>query len=515
MTLENGRRDDSAGPSAAVGGTASSTSRLERLIDFYGSSQDGWLGDDSPEEQLNRFLAERSPLKAAAIWLQGSSPEAQERPLQTIAIAIAQLDELITSQVNAILHHPDFQQLEASWRGIHYLVRQTDSNPRCKIKLLSVSWDELAKDQRRAIEFDQSQLFKKVYENEFGMPGGEPFGLLIGDYQVRPKIGDIDALRGIMGTAAAAFAPFVAAAHPEMFGLDDLGAMQRSINFDQIFAQKKYTVWNSLRNEPDARFVGLTVPRVLWRLPYVEDNSRIDGFCFGEEVGGPDRSRYLWGNAGYAFAGVVLRSFIQSGWLAAIRGVHRDFDQGGLVTELPVHDFSTDGPGIAQKTSTEVAIIEDQEKQLSDLGFIPLSDCKNTEFSAFYSCQSIQRPTRYTTPEANLNARISTMLHYMLCVSRFAHYIKRMMRDKTGSFTSAEDCESMIHDWLANYVSLSPDASDEVKASRPLREATVEIREIPGRPGSYKAGIKLWPHFELDELNASIKIDTDLKMFED
>jgi len=463
---------------------------------------------------LELFLQEPSPAKALALWLSGSAapgaPLGKHQVARILGRDIARLDTLLSAQVNAILHHPRFQQIEASWRGLRYLVEQLTGDENLKIRVLSISKRELFKDADRAIEFDQSQIFKKVYEMEFGMPGGEPYGLLIGDYEFTNHPEDVDLLTKMSGVAAAAFAPFITGVQPSVFGMDQFTSLEQPLNLPRTFEQPDYVKWKAFRDTEDARFVGLALPRVLMRLPYEDDGTRADGFRFRETTAWPDRSEYLWGNAAYAFGAVVVRSFARSHWLADIRGVARGVEGGGLVAGLPVHSFSTDKRGVAPKCSTDVIITDLQEPELSDLGFIPLCHCKDTGLSAFYANQSAQKPKKYDDLAATLNAKISSMLQYTLCVSRFAHYLKSITRDKVGAFSDPERCEDYLHRWLQRYVVSDGEASAEIKAERPLREARVRVREHPGKPGSYLCTAHLWPHFELDELAATLKVTTEL-----
>jgi type VI secretion system ImpC/EvpB family protein len=367
----------------------------------------------------------------------------------------------------------------------------------------------------RAIEFDQSQLFRKVYGEEFGTPGGEPFGVLLGDYEVRHRVGpdhptdDIRALESIAQVAAGAFAPFIAAADPALLGLDHFTELERTLDLSRTFEQLEYLKWKAFRDSEDARFVGLTLPRVLMRLPYADDGSRADGFRFHEEVEAPDRSQYLWGNAVYAFGTVLVRSFYESGWLAGIRGVERDVLGGGLVTGLPAHSFSTDKTGIAPKCSTDAIITDAQEQELGELGFIPLCHCLDTEYAAFYGNQSVQKPKQYDELPATVNAKMSAMLQYMLCVSRFAHYIKVIARDKIGSLRGAKECEEYLHNWLMNYTTSNDDDDMATKASYPLREGRVQIRD-GAKPGSYVCVVHLRPHFQLDQMVSAVRLTTEL-----
>lgn len=459
-------------------------------------------------------LAACSVREALTRWLgpfEGLSGEEIARRLNRL---VGLIDNLLNEQLNAILHHRRFQRLEAAWRSLHRLVERADeeraNEEDIKVKLLSVSWGELKRDFDRAIDFDQSQLFQKVYEREFGMPGGQPFGVLLGDYEISPSQGDVAVLQSISGVAAAAFCPFIASPSPAMFGLDEFAGLETGPNLARVFQQKDYIKWRALRDTDDARFVGLALPRVLTRLPYRNTVSRVDRFSFSEDVSGPDARKYLWGNAAFAFGEVIVRAFARSGWLAGIRGVERDVDGGGLVTGLPVHCFTTERHGFAPKCSTDVLVTDSQERELSDLGFMPLCQCHDTIHSAFYSNESVQKPKKYSTPQATRNARISSMLQYTLCVSRFAHYLKVLARDKIGGSIEPEECERILHDWIVQYVTPDSEASRSIKARRPLREARVQVRPHPAKPGEYQCVFHLWPHFELDDLVAAVRLDTEL-----
>ena len=429
---------------------------------------------------------------------------------------VAELDAMLDRQVNAIIHHPVFQKLEASWRGLAYLIEQGDEDDHIKVRILNVSWKELAKDAERAIEFDQSQLFRKVYGEEFGTAGGEPFGVLLGDYEIHPwpsaehAVDDLETLSAVSHVAAAAFAPFVAAIHPSLLGLNRFAGLEQPANLSRTIGQKEFLKWRAFRDTEDSRFVGLTLPRVLMRVPYGDDGSRMDGFRFEEDVAGPDLDNYLWGNAAYAFGTVLIRAFAASGWLANIRGVEEGKDSGGLVKGMAVHNFSTDKQGVAPKCSTDVIVTDQQESELSELGFIPLCHCKDTEYSAFYATHSAQKPKEYDDTIASTNARISSMLQYTLCVSRFAHYLKVAARDKIGAFTEAEEVEDFLYRWLQKYVTSDSQADADVKARFPLREASVRVREHPDKPGGYVCVAHLWPHLELDDLAAALKVRTEL-----
>ncbi len=467
---------------------------------------------------LDSFLNERSVPRAMRMWLGASSIRNREQLASQLNRDVALIDRMINDQVNAILHNPAFQRLEASWRGLDFLTRRADEDgdPAVKIKVLNVGWSELARDFDRAIEFDQSQLYRKVYETEFGTPGGEPFGVLIGDYEIHPRLGkghrhdDLGILESIAGVAAAAFCPFIANVNPSMFGLDEFAGLEHTLDHARTMGQLDFLKWRSLRESDDARFVALALPRVLMRLPYTADNSRVDGFSFNEDTRGADNNKYLWGGAAFAMGSVILRAFSDSGWPADIRGVRRGIESGGLVTGLFVHEYGTDGTGIALKSTTDVVITDQLEKQLSELGFCPLCHCKDTEYAAFYSAPSIQKPKTYDRSAPTTNARISAMIQYMLCVSRFAHYIKAIGRDRVGGFKRSEDFERFLGDWLTHYVVLDDDATPETKARYPLREAKVQVRPKPGSSGAFDCVIHLVPHYELDGLSASVRLTTEI-----
>jgi type VI secretion system ImpC/EvpB family protein len=468
-------------------------------------------------ERLSRFHGATTVGEALEAWC-GRRPDDRESLVRRLVRDIARIDQLLNAQLNAILHHPQFQRLEASWRGVEYLTecQAAEGDVHLQIRVLSVTRKELERDFERSLEFDQSELFRKVYEDEFGTPGGEPLGCLIADYEIHPTVtaehphNDIALLRSLAQVGAAAFCPIIANASPAMFGADDFQALEHTIDHTRTFSQATYLPWNSLRQAEDARFIGLAMPRILMRRPYADDGRRVDRFCFHEDVSGLDRRKYLWGGAAYAMGEVLIRSFAQAGWLADIRGVKRDEERGGLVTRLPAADFSTDAPGIATRFSTDIVITDEAEKQLSDLGFIPLCHCKDTDYLAFYSNPSIQKPKRYDRAIATTNASISAMLQYIFCVSRFAHYIKVLGRDKTGAFSTSQDLENMLHNWIIRYVTADAEASTDVKARHPLRAAQIKVYPVPGRPGAFNCTMHLAPHYELDELNATVTLQAEL-----
>jgi type VI secretion system ImpC/EvpB family protein len=472
---------------------------------------------------LDRFVPptpEHVPERKVRVWLGPDTPppgvSLKRRVAQRLTCQVAAIDVLLNRQLNAILHHPALQRLEASWRGLRYLVEQTPPGENVKVRVLNVSWKELARDQERALEFDQSQLFRKVYSDEFGTPGGEPFGVLLGDFEFCHRLAPdaptdgVTLLGKIASVAAAAFCPFIAAAHPALLDLESFTELQLPLDFARTFGQPDYLKWRALRDSEDTRFVGLTLPRVLLRLPYGDDNQRVDGFRFREEVGAADGSERLWGNAAFAFGAVLIREFTASGWLASIRGFRRGVEWGGLVCGLPVPSFATDRRGVAPTCAAEVLVTDAQDKELGECGFIPLCHRPGTEVAAFHGNQSVQKPRQYDDEPATVNARLSTMLQYMLCVSRFAHYVKVLGRDKLGSFTGPAECGQFLTSWLHNYVSGNDDAGPELKARYPLREARVEVRPRPDNPGVYTCVIHLRPHFQLDQIVTAVKLVTEI-----
>jgi type VI secretion system protein ImpC len=419
---------------------------------------------------------------------------------------ISQIDQLISKQLNEVMHHPEFQKLEASWRGLHYLVQQTETGEKLKLRVMNVTKAELLKDMEKASEFDQSALFKKVYEEEFGMFGGEAFGALIGDYEFSNHPQDISLLEKISQVAAAAHAPFISSASPKLFNLDSFTEIGVPRDMAKIFQSAEYAKWRSFRESEDSRYVALTLPHILMRLPYGKDNVPVEAFDFEEDVEGKDHNKYLWGNAAYALGARLTDAFAKYHWCAAIRGV----EGGGLVQGLPVHTFKTDEGDVALKCPTEIAITDRREKELADLGFIPLVHCKGTDYAAFFSTQTTNKPKVYDSDSVNANARLSSQLQYILAVSRFAHYLKSMMRDKVGSFMTRKNAEDFLNRWISNYVLLDDNAGQEQKAKFPLREARIDVSEVPGKPGVYKAVAFLKPHYQLDELTVSLRLVSEL-----
>src|ERR1017187_235338 len=459
--------------------------------------EEGRLGQGPEEQQQGRdwvqaFLGE----------IMKSQVLVSEDTQAMISARIAQLDELLSGELNQVLHAPEFQKLEATWRGLHYLVDQTETSTSLKIKVMNVTNKELLADFKGAAEFDQSNVFKKVYEEEYGTLGGSPFGVLVGDYNFGRGPEDLEVLEKMSNVAAAAHAPFISSPGPEMFGWKVFTELAGPRDLANIFDNDLYARWKSFRETEDSQYVGLVMPHVLLRLPYGADTITVDEFNYEEKVDGKDHSKYLWGNAGYAFAARLTNAFAMYEWCAAIRGV----EGGGLVEGLPYHTFMTDDGDVAPKCPTEIAIADRREAEMSKLGFIPLWHHKGSDKAVFFGAQSAHKPTQYLNDDANANARLSAQLQYLMAVSRFAHFLKVMMRDKIGSFMSRDECQTFLNTWIANYVLLDDTAPQEHKAKFPLREARIEVTEIAGKPGAYTAVAYLRPHFQLDEINVSLRL---------
>ena len=470
-------------------------SLLDKIVD------QGRLGRDAAAKERGKDLVKNFVTEV----LKGTVTIAADTEAM-INARIAQIDELISTQLNEVMHHPDFQRLEGTWRGLKYLLNNTETSDKLKIKVFNASKKDVLKDLQKAPEFDQSALFKKVYEEEFGVFGGTPFGALVGDYEFGKGGQDIELLEKISQVAAAAHAPFIANANTDMFNLESYTQLDAPRDMAKIFDTTEYAKWKSFRQSDDSRYVALTLPRILIRQPYGRDTVPVEDFDYEEQVDGTDHSRYAWSGAAWALASRITQSFASYGWCATIRGV----ESGGLVEGLPVHNFKTESGDIAMKCPTETPISDRREKELADLGFVPLVHCKGTDYAAFFSVQSAQKPKVYDMDSATANARISAQLPYIFAVSRFAHYLKAMMRDKIGGYTSRSEVERFLNNWINNYTVANDDVGFEMKAKNPLKEARIEVVEIPGKPGAYRAVAFLRPHFQLDELTMSMRLVADL-----
>ncbi len=483
-----------AASAAAPAESVQEKSLLDEIVD------EGRLSRDPNQREYGKDMVKQF----VAQFLDGSMTLSRDSEAM-INARIASIDHLISLQLNEVLHHPTFQKLEASWRGLKYLLSRTETSVNLKLKVMNCSKRDLLRDLERAPEFDQSAMFKKVYEEEFGVFGGHPFGALIGDYEFSKSNEDIDLLEKVSQVASAAHAPFITSANASMMNLDSFTELSAPRDLAKIFDTTEYAKWKSFRNSDDARYVALTLPHILMRDPYGKATRPVDEFDYEEGVDGTDHSKYLWGNAAWALGARVTESFARYNWCASIRGV----EGGGKVEGLTVHNFTTDEGDIAMKCPTETAITDRREKELADLGFIPLVHCKNTDYAAFFSVQSAQKAKKYDTDAATANARLSTNLSYILAISRFAHYLKAMMRDKIGSFMTRGQCEDFLNRWIQQYV-IDSSATAESKAAHPLSEARVDVLDVPGKPGAYRAVAFLKPHFQLDELTVSMRLVADL-----
>ena len=428
---------------------------------------------------------------------------------RSIQKGIDAIDEVLSTQLAAIMHTEEFQKMEGTWRGLHHLVMNSETSTTLKLRMLNVSKRELFKDMDKAVEFDQSALFKKLYENEFGTPGGEPYGAMIGDYEFTNHPEDVDLLGKVSNVAAAAFCPFVSAAAPGLMGLDSYEDLSRPRDLAKIFDAVEYTQWRSFRESEDSRYVSLVMPRVLSRLPYGQNTKPVEAFGFEEvesDKGGKSKpvphEHYSWMNAAYVMGTRLTEAFAKYGFCTAIRGA----EGGGKVEGLPAHVFTSDDGDADLKCPTEIGITDRRESELSGLGFLPLCHYKNTDYSVFFGAQSAQKPKKYDDPDATANAAISARLPYIMASSRFAHYLKVIARDKIGSFMEVEDCQAFLERWIVQYVSADTKPSADVKARYPLREAKIEVREIPGAPGSYNAVAWLRPWLQMEELTASLRM---------
>jgi type VI secretion system protein ImpC len=427
--------------------------------------------------------------------------------LNAIDVEIAKIDQLLSDQMNEILHNEKFQKVESTWRGLKYLVSQSETSTMLKIKVMNISKKELLKDLANAVEFDQSAMFKKIYEEEFGTAGGAPFSALVGDYAFDVTNNeDMSILENMSGVAAASHAPFITAPSPKTFGFDSFeqlgdprdlaGKFDPSVNPEMIR-------WSSFRNSEDSRYIGMCMPRILMRLPYGEKTVKVDQFNFQESVDGSDHSKYLWANAAWALAARMTDAFAKYGWCVNITGR----EGGGTVEGLPVHTFTTDAGDMSYKVPTEIAITDRRDNELDNLGFIPLCHYKDTDYAVFFKTHSAQKPVQYDNPEATANAELSVHLTYLMAVSRFAHYMKVILRDKLGTLQEGPEIEMFLNKWFSMYTLADPTgAGEKLKSEKPLREFKVTVTPIEGKPGSYKADLHLRPHYQLQDINMSLHL---------
>ncbi|MBE0380055.1 type VI secretion system contractile sheath large subunit [Pseudoalteromonas prydzensis] len=457
--------------------------------------------DASRAEELLRTLTEEA-MKGTVQWNKNMTVTFNE--------AIQLIDQKISKQLSVVMHSDEFQKLEGSWRGLHHLVMNSDTSATLKIRVLNMKKKELHKDLSKAVEFDQSQTFKKIYEAEFGTPGGEPYGTIVGDFEFTNHPEDVETLSLMSNVAAAGFCPFIAASSPSLFGFDNWEELTKPRDLEKVFESLEYTKWRSFRDSDDSRFVSLTMPRFLSRLPYGAASKPVEEFNYEEFVvessdgrsTSADNSEYCWSNAAYAMATNMAKAFSQYGFCTAIRGA----EGGGKVEGLPTHIFTSDDGDPDLKCPTEIGITDRREAELSKLGFLPLCHYKNTDYAVFFGGQSCQKPQLYSTPDATANAAISARLPYLMATSRFAHYLKVMARDKIGSFMEAEDVESWLNRWILSYVNATEGGGQDIRARYPLADAKVSVKEIPGQPGAYNAVAWLRPWLQMEELTSSLRL---------
>ena len=461
-----------------------------------------------PKSERSREAVEQAVQTLAAQVLSDTSLISDD-VISSIEAIIAELDKKLTEQVNAIMHHEDFQRLEGAWRGLHYLVNNTESDEMLKIRVMNISKKELGKTLKKfkGTAWDQSPIFKRVYEEEYGQFGGEPYGCLIGDYYFDHSPQDVEMLGEIAQVAAAAHAPFIAAANPTVMQMDSWQELSNPRDLTKIFQTPEYASWRSLRESEDARYLGLAMPRFLARLPYGSKTEPVEEFDFEEDTESADHSKYTWANSAYAMAVNINRSFKEYGWCSRIRGV----ESGGAVEGLPTHTFPTDDGGVDMKCPTEIAISDRREAELAKNGFMPLVHKKNSDFAAFIGAQSLQKPAEYDDPDATANANLAARLPYLFASCRFAHYLKCIVRDKLGSFKERADMQSWLQDWILQYVDGDPTHSSEAtKARKPLAAAEVVVEEVEGNPGYYTSKFFLRPHYQLEGLTVSLRLVSKL-----
>ncbi|MDP2897754.1 MAG: type VI secretion system contractile sheath large subunit [bacterium] len=453
--------------------------------------------------------AVQSAVKTLAEQALSETALISEDAVRTIEAIIGEIDQKLSEQLNRIIHHEDFQSLEGTWRGLHHLVNNTETDETLKIRVVNISKKDLAKTLKKfkGTAWDQSPLFKKLYEQEYGMPGGEPYGCIIGDYYFDHSPPDVEILSGMAQISAASFAPFFAAAAPSLMNMDSWQQLADPRDLTKIFQTADYAPWRSLRESEDSKTVGLTMPRFLSRLPYGARTNPVEEFDFEEDAEGGDHSKYTWSNSAYAMGVNIGMAFKLYGWCSRIRGV----ESGGMVEGLPCHTFPTDDGGVDMKCPTEIAITDRREMELAKNGLIPLSHWKNTDYAVFVGAQSLNKPQEYDDPDATANARLNARLPYMFALCRFAHYLKAIVRDKIGSFKERIDMERWLNKWIKLYVEPDPaNATEAAKARRPLAAAEVVVEDIEGDPGNYFAKFFLRPHYQLEGLTVSLRLVTKL-----
>ena len=483
---------DTAAQAAGAAAAPAEVNEFEALLNKA-------IGARVPEKQTAVQTAVRTLAQQALASTALVSPDVT----RTISAMIAEIDKKLSEQINLIMHHEDFKSLEGSWRGLHHLVNNTETDEMLKIRVLNISKNDLKKTLKKfeGTAWDQSPVFKKLYDEEYSTPGGQPYGAIVGDYAFDHSPEDVKLLGNIAQVAAAAHAPFIAGAAPSLLGMDSWQELSNPRDLTKIFQTAEYAAWRSLRDSDDSRYIGLAMPRFLARLPYGAKTVPVEDFAFEEDTEGADHNKYVWSNSAYAMATNITRSFKNYGWCACIRGV----ESGGVVEGLPVHTFPTDDGGVDMKCPTEIAITMRREAELAKNGFMPLSHYKNTDFAAFIGAQSLQKPANYDDPDATANANLSARLPYLFATCRFAHYLNKMVYDKVGAFKEREDLEMWLNKWISQYTCDSK-ADEEMKRRYPLAEAKVVVEDVKGNPGYYTSKFYLRPHYQLEGLTVGLRL---------
>jgi type VI secretion system protein ImpC len=483
---------------AAVGQTSFDTSDFSSLL------------QKEFKPQTDRMKQEvESAVSVLARQALESSVVVSNDAVESIQAIIAELDRKLSEQINLILHNEEFQKLEGAWRGLHYLVNNTETDTQLKIRVMNISKKDLHKTLKRfkGTAWDQSPIFKKMYEEEYGQLGGEPYGCLVADYHFDHSAVDVETLGELSKTAAAAHAPIITGAAPSLFQMESWQELSNPRDVANIFTTPEYAAWRSLRESEESRYIGLALPRFLARRPYGAKSDPVEEFDFEEDASGPDEKKYTWANAAYAMATNITRSFKLYGWCSRIRGI----ESGGAVEGLPTHTFPTDDGGVDMTCPTEIGITDRREAELAKAGFMPLVHKKNSDIAAFIGAQSLHKPAVYDDPDATANAALAARLPYLFATCRFAHYLKCIVRDKIGSFKEKDDMQKWLQKWLTQYIEGNPThASEAAKARKPLAAAEVTIQEDEANPGYYKSNFFLRPHYQLEGLTVSLRLVSKL-----
>ncbi|MDX8346885.1 type VI secretion system contractile sheath large subunit [Cognatiyoonia sp. IB215446] len=489
--------------------TAKETQAAETETIFASSEFADLLEKEFRPKSEQAKTAVEEAVKTLAAQVLENEELVSDDALRSIEGIIAEIDKKLTEQINHILHHQDYQKLESAWRGLHFLVNNTETEEQLKIRVLNISKKDLSKTLRKykGTAWDQSPIFKKLYEEEYGQFGGEPYGCMVGDYHFDHSPQDVEILGEMSKVAAASHAPFITGANPSLLQMDSWSELANPRDITKIFQTPEYASWRSLRESEDSRYLGLAMPRFLGRHPYGEKTDPVEEFAFEEDTEGASSNKYCWVNAAYGMARNITRSFKEYGWCTRIRGV----ESGGTVDNLPSHTFPTDDGGVDMKCPTEIAISDRREAELATNGMMPLIHRKNSDTAAFIGAQSLHKSAEYDDPDATANANLAARLPYLFATCRFAHYLKCIVRDKVGSFQGRDDMQEWLQNWINNYVDYNASSSpEEEKARKPLASAEVQVEEVEGNPGYYTSKFFLRPHYQLEGLSVSLRLVSKL-----